>query len=87
MISSSNALTAMCEDNSSEVSGDLNKLHMMTAIDFDRDRYARYGIHESEIKDYVRTITYKNSIEYCTEKYIKVNISTVFRFKSLRLNV
>lgn len=74
MISSTNAPSTICDDNSSEVSGDLNKLQMMTAVDFDRDRYARYGIHESEIKDYVRTITYKNSIEYCTEKYIKVNI-------------
>lgn len=57
----------------SDVSGDLEKLHMMTAADFDRDRYARYGVHESEIKDYVRTITYMNSIEYCTDKFIKVN--------------
>lgn len=55
--------------------GDLEKMSMMTAADFNDDRYARYGIHESEIKDYVRTITYKNSIEYCSQGYIKVNLN------------
>jgi len=54
--------------------GDLEKMNMMTAADFNDDRYARYGIHESEIKDYVRTITFKNCIEYCSKGYIKVNI-------------
>jgi hypothetical protein len=61
-----------------ETSGNLEKLHLMTAADFDRDRYARYGVHESEIKDYVRTITYLNSIEYCANKFIKVNINKLF---------
>jgi len=55
--------------------GDLEKMNMMTAADFNDDRYARYGIHESEIKDYVRTITYKNCIEYCSKGYIKVNLN------------
>lgn len=55
-------------------SGDLNKLHEMTAIEFDRDRYARYGVHESEIKDEVRTTTFITCIELCAENYIKVNI-------------
>jgi len=54
--------------------GDIEKMNMMTAADFNDDRYARYGIHESEIKDYVRTITFKNCIEYCSKGYIKVNI-------------
>lgn len=58
-------------------SGDLEKMKLMTAADFNQDRYARYGIHESEIKDYVRTITYKNCIEYCSNEYIKVNINYV----------
>lgn len=52
--------------------GDLNKLNKMTAIEFDRDRYARYGVHESEIKDEVRTETFKTCIELCANKYIKV---------------
>jgi len=55
--------------------GDLEKMSKMTAADFNDDRYARYGIHESEIKDYVRTITYQNCIEYCSKGYIKVNIN------------
>jgi len=50
--------------------GDLEKMKIMTAADYNVDRYARYGIHESEIKDYVRTITYKNCIEYCTKEHI-----------------
>lgn len=62
-------------DSDSGTSGNLEKLHLMTAADFDRDRYARYGVHESEIKDYVRTITFLNSIEYCANKFIKVNIN------------
>lgn len=60
-----------CESNP----GDLEKMSMMTAADLNDDRYARYGIHESEIKDYVRTITYKNCIEYCSQGYIKVNLN------------
>lgn len=63
------------DSDASEDSGDLKKLEMMTAIDFNRDRYARFEIHESEMKDYVRTITYKNCLEYCSEHYIKVNIN------------
>lgn len=59
----------------SGVTGDLDKLHMMTAADFDRDRYARYGVHETEIKDYVRTVTFLNSIDYCADQFIKVNIN------------
>lgn len=62
------------DSDSSECSGDLNKLEMMTAVDFDRDRYARFSIHEVEIKDYVRTITYKNCIEYCSKEFIQVNV-------------
>lgn len=62
-----------CDYNSLEITGDLKKLQIMTAVDLDQDRYARYGQHESEIKDYVRTVTYKNSLEYCAEEYIKVN--------------
>lgn len=58
---------------SSEDSCGLNKLNKCTAIDFFYDRYARYTIHESEIKDYVRTITFKNCFDYCAENYIKVN--------------
>lgn len=53
--------------------GDLKKLQDMTAVDFNVDRYARHGIHETEIKDYVRTVTFKNSIEYCVKQKIKVN--------------
>lgn len=63
-----------CVSDESEGSGNLKKLEMMTAIDFNRDRYARFEIHESEMKDYVRTITYKNCLEYCSEQYIEVNI-------------
>jgi len=63
--------------------GDLEKMSMMTAADFNDDRYARYGIHESEIKDYVRTITYKNCIEYCSKGYIKVNINYIISIKLL----
>ncbi|XP_060858397.1 uncharacterized protein LOC132935795 [Metopolophium dirhodum] len=59
--------------------GDLEKMSMMTAADFNDDRYARYGIHESEIKDYVRTITYKNCIEYCSQGYIKDKVVLVVR--------
>lgn len=58
--------------NVSNECGDLKKLDMMTAADFDRDRYARFGIHESEVKDYVRTMAYKNCIECCSANYIKV---------------
>lgn len=65
---------AKCDYNSLEITGDLKKLQIMTAVDLDRDRYARYGIHELEMKDYVRTVTFKNSLEYCAEEYIKVNI-------------
>jgi len=61
------------DSDSSGCSGDLNKLEIMTAAEFDRDRYARFGIHELEVKDYVRTITYKNCIEYCAKEFIKVN--------------
>ncbi|XP_060847189.1 protein arginine N-methyltransferase 1-like [Rhopalosiphum padi] len=59
--------------------GDLEKMKIMTAADFNDDRYARYGIHESEIKDYVRTITYKNCIEYCARNYIKDKVVLVIR--------
>ncbi|XP_027840234.2 uncharacterized protein LOC114121922 [Aphis gossypii] len=59
--------------------GDLEKMKIMTAADYNLDRYARYGIHESEIKDYVRTITYKNCIEYCTKEFIKDKIVLVIR--------
>lgn len=59
--------------------GDLEKMKIMTAADYNVDRYARYGIHESEIKDYVRTITYKNCIEYCTQEFIKDKIVLVIR--------
>lgn len=55
-------------------SSGLDKLQLMTAIDFHNDQYARYSIHESEIKDSVRTNTYKNCIEYCSKNYIKVNL-------------
>lgn len=61
--------------------GDLEKMKIMTAADYNVDRYARYGIHESEIKDYVRTITYKNCIEYCTQEFIKVNINCILLVK------
>lgn len=57
--------------------GDLDKLNKMTAKDFDDDRYARFGIHEYEIKDYVRTITYINCIEHCAENHFKVNINLI----------
>lgn len=57
--------------------GDLDKLNKMTAKDFDNDRYARFGIHEYEIKDYIRTMTYKNCIEHCAENHFKVNINLI----------
>lgn len=57
--------------------GDLEKLNKMTAKDFDDDRYARFGIHESEIKDYIRTISYKSCIEHCAENHFKVNINFI----------
>lgn len=60
------------DSDSSEPSGDLEKLELMTAADFDNDRYARYTIHEMEMKDYVRTISFKNCIEHCSDDYIKV---------------
>lgn len=60
------------DSDSSEPSGDLEKLELMTAADFDHDRYARYIIHEMEMKDYVRTISFKNCIEHCSDDYIKV---------------
>lgn len=59
--------------------GDIEKMNSMTAADFNNDRYARYGIHESEIKDYVRTITYINCIEYCAKEYIKDKVVLVVR--------
>ncbi|XP_025196022.1 probable protein arginine N-methyltransferase 1.2 [Melanaphis sacchari] len=59
--------------------GDLEKMKIMTAADFNDDRYARYGIHETEIKDYVRTITFKNCIEYCAKEYIKDKVVLVIR--------
>lgn len=68
------------DSDSSAASGDLSKMAMMTAADFNRDRYARYEIHESEMKDYVRTITYKNCIEYCSEQYMKVNIYFILNY-------
>ncbi|XP_050528964.1 uncharacterized protein LOC126898708 [Daktulosphaira vitifoliae] len=43
-------------------------LSNLTAKDLDYDRYARYSQHECEVKDYVRTITYKNAIEQNVEK-------------------
>ncbi|VVC44125.1 Protein arginine N-methyltransferase,S-adenosyl-L-methionine-dependent methyltransferase [Cinara cedri] len=58
---------------------DLNKLKTFTAIDFNRDRYARYTIHESEIKDYVRTITFKNCFKMCAENHIKDKVVLVVR--------
>lgn len=58
---------------SSENSFGLNKLQQFTAVDFHHDRYAHYSIHESEIKDYVRTISFKNCFHYCAESNIKVN--------------
>lgn len=61
------------DSDGSDDPGDMQKMDMMTAVDLDSDRYARYGIHESEMKDYVRTVTFKNSIEHCAERYIKVN--------------
>lgn len=76
----SNDLDTEFDYNSVEISGDLNKLQMMTAIDLDRDRYARYKIHEMEMKDYVRIVTFKNCLEYCAEKYIKVNIKLKNQF-------
>lgn len=57
--------------------GDLDKLNKMTAKDFDDDRYARFGIHEYEMKDYIRTIAYKNCIEHCSENHFKVNIKLI----------
>lgn len=60
-------------DSSEKDSVGLHKLQMMTAADLNIDRYARYNLHEEEIKDYVRTITYQNCIEYCAKRYIKVN--------------
>lgn len=45
---------------------------MMTAADFDRDRYARFGTHESEVKDYIRTMAYKSCIECCAVSQMKV---------------
>lgn len=66
------------DSDASEGSGDLKKLEMMTAIDFNRDRYARFEVHESEMKDYVRTITYKNCLEYCSDQYIKVGKYKLF---------
>lgn len=73
----SNGLDLAYESDTSGDSGDLDKLNMMTAIDFNLDRYARYSVHECEIKDYVRTITYKNCIEQCAERYIEVNINNI----------
>lgn len=69
---------AECGSDFSDDSLNFNKLLKMTAADFDRDRYARHVIHEAEIKDYVRTITFQNSIEYCAEKYIKVNVKNQY---------
>lgn len=60
--------------------GDLAKLVAMTAADFNVDRYARHDVHETEIKDYVRTISYKNCIEYCAERNITVNAAATRRF-------
>lgn len=59
-----------------ENTGNLIKLQIMTAADFNKDRYARFAIHEMEIKDYVRTITYKNCIEHCADNFIEVNIDS-----------
>lgn len=66
--------------------GDLEKMKIMTAADYNVDRYARYGIHESEIKDYVRTITFKNCIEYCTKEFIKVSIKLYLASQNKNLN-
>jgi len=82
-----NKSKSICDSNPSADPGDLQKLEMMTAVDFDRDRYARYSIHESEIKDYVRTVTYKNCIEYCSEHYIKVNINYISSLTSYTILV
>lgn len=62
------------DDDDDPEEGDLKKLRDMTAVDFNVDRYARHGVHETEIKDYVRTVTFMNSIEYCVKRKIKVNI-------------
>lgn len=62
------------EESIQGASSGLDKLKLMTAIDFHSDQYARYSIHETEIKDYVRTNAYKDCIESCAENYIKVNI-------------
>lgn len=67
-------LDTECDYNSLEIIGDLKKLQDMTAADLDRDRYAHFGVHESEMKDYVRTVTFKNCLKYCTEEYVKVII-------------
>lgn len=67
------AIESHTETYSSENSVGLNKLQQFTAVDFHRDRYARYSIHESEIKDYVRTISFKNCFQYCAESNLKVN--------------
>lgn len=77
VIAGINNTGALLGDSKSDIDtsndyGDFKKLDMMTAADFDRDRYARFDIHELEVKDYVRTMAYKNCIESCSEKYMKV---------------
>lgn len=63
------------KSNLSSDNCDLSKLQMMTAVDFSRDRYARFGVHESEIKDSIRTDAYKNCLDYCADNYIEVIIN------------
>lgn len=62
------------EESIQGASSGLDKLQLITDVDFHSDQYARYSIHETEIKDYVRTNAYRDCIECCAQNYIKVNI-------------